>query len=421
VQAAWTVEAIRLRSGLMSSGSRRSAVVHPSSGLLVRSQSLWWGSSGSPARSSSVTEVPVDCEWIARPDRRARKEGRRMDTQTSASPPLETGPSTDLGATSWRPVELESYADGKIAPPEYLPRDDGVHLVYRGKAHSFIGESESLKTWAALAVVRDFMRRGETVLYLDFESDPLSMMARLRGIGVNPLGGGFVYVRPDEPLRGRAAADFAEAGEYFRPSLVVIDGVTEFMAIHRWDINDAADTANAQNLILRRWPGAMTTLQVDHVAKGGGTALGSQHKRAGIDGASYRFEPKTSAGVGGVSVAKVYVAKDREGLVLPNVRQPSRFLGEFRLDSSVEPWRVEIVSPEAIEELAAQTRRERAEDLFERALAFIRTGPVHTTAVREALGIGRDAARELVGKMEQGGHIRRQDGPQPERQPWIAV
>jgi hypothetical protein len=75
-------------------------------------------------------------------------------------------------ATSWASIDLAGYVDGtvKIPEPAFWARTNDRCLIYRGKTHYFIGESESGKTWAAFAAGHrpcalcrreDYVRFGE--------------------------------------------------------------------------------------------------------------------------------------------------------------------------------------------------------------------------------------------------------------------
>jgi len=110
-------------------------------------------------------------------------------------------------------------------------------------------------------------------------------------------------------------------------------------------VNDAVDVAKYQGKIMllpTSWGGNQVTLEIDHVAKQKGekTALGSQHKKAGITGASYLFDNVQHAGEGGVARSKIFVAKDSEGGAPGG--GDDRFVGVLKLDSSVTPWSLEI-------------------------------------------------------------------------------
>lgn len=222
--------------------------------------------------------------------------------------------------SSWAAVDLEPAKRGEqtIQPPSLFTRADGECLIYPGRPHVFFGESESLKSWAALVVCREVLAKSLTALYIDFESSELTFVERCKHVGIpdEAIGGALHYVRPAEPLTGSgstlARSDFvAELGR--TNGLVVLDGVTEAYALHQWNINDAEDAARFQMVFSVEGP---ATIAIDHTAKDAGRGqIGSQHKRAGLDGAQYEFRSVVRGGRGGVSIAEVNVTKDRHGYV----------------------------------------------------------------------------------------------------------
>jgi hypothetical protein len=231
-------------------------------------------------------------------------------------------PSTDqiYRTTSWASVDLEPYKRGEqvIAPPLFLHRDDGKALIYPGRPHVFFGESESLKTWAALMACKSVVVAGFKAVYVDLEGSEASFVerAKITGIADNLIGDTLHYVRPIEALKGDAQVDFwHHEMDVFEPTLVVLDGVTELYSLQGWDINKATDAALFQKTFAFH-KGGTASIAIDHTAKDAGRgSLGSQHKRAGLDGAEYLFEPVTRGGRGGMSVAKVRVTKDRHGFI----------------------------------------------------------------------------------------------------------
>ncbi|MBK9178919.1 MAG: AAA family ATPase [Acidimicrobiales bacterium] len=239
----------------------------------------------------------------------------------------------DAPATSWAAVDLTDALDGGDLPgPAMLTRSDGEHLLYRGRVHWFMGESESCKSWAAMAGAAQVVAAGGRVLWVDFEDDERGIVARLVALGATreQIAAHFVYVRPDEPLADRhgtptgAAVDLA--GHLAQPwDLVVIDGVTEAMVTEGLDLMSNADVARWMRALPRRFAeqGAAVSC-IDHVTKStetrGRYAIGGQHKLAGISGAAYRFDVvRTFARPVGSDpsegVVTVTVTKDRPGHV----------------------------------------------------------------------------------------------------------
>lgn len=335
-------------------------------------------------------------------------------------------------ASTWMRQALEvALRNPKLnTPPEYWKRDDGKPLIYHNRAHSFVGEAESLKSWAALMVVIDFARQGLGVLYVDCESTldvfAQRMLTVVPAIEAYKLEKYIAYIRPDEPLWDRvwnirerkwdaaftnAAEEFEQVGRAYQANLLIVDGVTEIMALHNLDINQATDVATYHRMFLRRWPGEITTLEIDHVAKGdfsgesGGAtsrgAIGSQHKRAGIDGAAYLFSPVQKGGHGGVSSSRVSLIKDREGGVRTFVGGGGD-VGLFVLDSSSLPAKCEVQAVTGVED----------DDLSEMILRALEGIPMGSKALAEYLNKPVGRVRKLCLELSKEGLILRGDKEQ---------
>jgi KaiC/GvpD/RAD55 family RecA-like ATPase len=224
-------------------------------------------------------------------------------------------------ARSWEPVDLAALMANGLVPvvPLFLARADGECLLYPGRVHAFNAEPESGKSWLAKAVCAEQIRLGESVLYLDFETDPEGVTERMLALGIegSDLGERFIYVRPDDPLdlaaRGRLQALVNEHS----PTVAIIDGVAEVLALNAWEENDAADYAAFLNALPRLLERAgVTVVLIDHVSKNprdrGRGGRGSGHKLAGIT-ASFALEVAQPFGRGRIGRAKVRVEKDRIG------------------------------------------------------------------------------------------------------------
>lgn len=121
---------------------------------------------------------------------------------------------------------------------------------------------------------------------------------------------------------------------------MVLDGVTECYALHEWDINKATDAAEFQKLF-NRFADSTASIAIDHSGKDAGRGvIGSQHKRAGLNGAEYAFTPTQRQGRGGHSVAEIEVTKDRHGYVREFA--PDGRIGRLH----VSDGKVEIVPPD---------------------------------------------------------------------------
>ena len=216
--------------------------------------------------------------------------------------------------TSWSP----DLTEGTVTGPEKLRRADGEALLYVGKLHWLQGEPESGKTWLALAAAAEALSADGAVLFVDFEDSRAGVLERLEAMGAPTEK--FVYMHPDEAFSELAETDIQRLMTELSPSVVILDGVNEAMALEGLDPIRNQDTAKFVHRVLDKFRGPeITTIVIDHVARGesgkGRYAYGSQHKLAAVDGAAYRFEAiqAFSRAQGGAS--RIDVVKDRPGWV----------------------------------------------------------------------------------------------------------
>lgn len=241
--------------------------------------------------------------------------------------------------TTWSPVDLEPVLAGEHLdpPPTMLRRTDGIPLLYDGAVHTISGESESGKTWLLLLAALQLMEEQRSVVFLDFEDRADRVIGRLLALGATlpQLRTHFAYIRPDRPLDDDGRTQLAPA--ITGTSLVILDGVTEAMTTHGYDLNSNADSASFQAL-LPRWIAdhGPAVAMIDHVVKDKEKqdrfALGAQHKLAGIDGAAYIVKTIQPFGRGKRGLSKVEVAKDRPGHVREHTY--GKTIAEFSLDAT---------------------------------------------------------------------------------------
>ncbi len=241
--------------------------------------------------------------------------------------------------TTWAPVDLTPVLAGEHLdpPPTILRRADGQPLIYDGAVHTISGESESGKTWLTLLAALQELQDNNGVTFIDFEDRADRVIARLLALGATPtqIRDNFAYVRPDRPLddTGRKALTPHLTGR----KLVILDGVTEAMTIHGYDLNSNSDAALFYGL-LPRWIADQgpAVILIDHVVKDreqqGRFAIGAQHKLAGIDGAAYTVKVLMPFSRGKRGIARVDVSKDRPGHVREYAH--GKTIAEFTLDAT---------------------------------------------------------------------------------------
>lgn len=242
-------------------------------------------------------------------------------------------------SSSWGAVDLGPYLSGQVQEvlPSILERDDGQHLMYPGRLNMLYGPSESAKSWIAMFTCLQAMERGERVVYLDFEDEPVNAINRMRLIGasLDDLEHNFTYVRPEEPLAPmqrsrwgesqatdvgrRSEAAFDRLLADIDPSIIVADGMTVLYGLHGLDSNDSVQTDTITSWLksLSR-NGRSTVVLVDHTAKNpqrGSLPIGSQHKVSMVQGTLLQAYPVAQPMPGAVGEVELIVLKDRPGKV----------------------------------------------------------------------------------------------------------
>jgi hypothetical protein len=281
-----------------------------------------------------VTPLPGDVE-LATPEERAAH---------LASIPLEDRNPMAERLSSWEALDLDPYLftdRGLDRPlPGLLFREDGLALLYPGLVNMLVGRPESGKTWAALVASKEVVESGRSVVYVDFEADPVSVVGRMVALGVerSDLAQRFHYLQPDQPLAtmmtdryGRPSpteggrlheTTFGSVLDSTDPALVVLDGTTILLGIHHADPNDTGSVERMMTWVkgLTR-AGRTAVLILDHTTKAaprGSMPLGSQHKVAAVGGLLAQVFQISRVRPGAVGHLEVLVIKDRPGGVREN-------------------------------------------------------------------------------------------------------
>lgn len=250
---------------------------------------------------------------------------------------------TDDEPTTWEPVDLGPHLRGEVtraAPSIGMSRSDGQRMLYPGREHAVLGETESGKSWVALGCTAAELAAGRLVLYIHYEeSDAGSTIERLRLLGVSDalIKDGLRFVAPSRP----AQIGWLEALLDPAPTLVVHDGVNEAMSLHGADIMAADGAATfRRRLILPCTRMGAATLACDHMpmVRDGARrdAYGSVHKGNALDGARILLENASPFGRGMRGVSHVFITKDRPGYLRAQGRPtktPGRtFMGTLVVD-----------------------------------------------------------------------------------------
>lgn len=237
--------------------------------------------------------------------------------------PPDERPTLVQARRTWTPVDLDDVLSGRheTAQATVGARDDGRGLFYPGRMHTVASESEGGKTWMALAAAHHELDAGNAVLYLDFEDDEGGVVGRLLTLGADTaaIRDRFIYMRPEDSVDALGNRDdLQQALSDTKPTLTVLDGVTEAMSLHGLEMKDNTDVARFGQL-LPRWIAdrGPAVVALDHVVKTqdqrGRYAIGGVHKLNGVNGAAYLLENRHPFGIGVTGRSTIRIAKDRPG------------------------------------------------------------------------------------------------------------
>ena len=324
-----------------------------------------------------------------------------MPSNTLVMPAVTT---SDEEESSWKPVALKDYFDGLFQTPvaTILKRTDGNGLIYTGRVHSIYGESESGKSWIAQIATAEMLKDDKKVIYIDFESDPIEIVVRLKALGVSRanLLQYFTYIRPD----GARDVDDPYWQAILEPDsaeLVIIDGVTESLTMWGGETKDN----DAITRWMRIFPRTVATASgaavvlIDHITKNAETrgrfAIGGQAKLATIDGAAYLVEPLEALAPGRTGTLTMRVTKDRPGFIrkIAGMWRKSDRTQEaavFTIDSTRAHIEYVIGVPLLEDELEASKEFKKAKEIAE----FIHN---HPGCTRRLIQEGVHGSKEVIG------------------------
>lgn len=258
-------------------------------------------------------------------------------------------------ASSWSEIDLgpvlEGIASGTIERPTPTAgiRTDGRALFYPARVNALWGESGDGKSWVAIYSCVQQIELGNHVIYIDYEDDQIGTTSRLLQLGLDPaaINTYFHYFWPDAP----ATLDdihhhLKRTITNYRPTLAVIDSTGESMAVDGVKPNDDDAVARwFRGLPALFSRSGLAVVVIDHVTKDrdgrGLYAIGSQRKRAAVNGAAYMVEAIKPFGMDMAGLSKLVVAKDRNGNYLRGHKA-----AEFHLDCTNDT-RASLVAPEA--------------------------------------------------------------------------
>jgi len=233
-----------------------------------------------------------------------------------AAVPTPTGPRSSY----WR-VNPATVQSGGIMPT-VLRRTDGQALLYPGVVNLMHGKSEAGKSWLSLLACIQEIAAGNNVLFLDYEDVAVSIFHRLHVLGcaAGVVEEHFTYARPEDRLGKQERSDLHDQLELLRPTLVVIDGVTEALDLEGLNADKANDIARFRKRLSRPCAAlGAVVLEIDHPIKAAKKTDrgpgGSAHKLQGVEGAVYSVLEGRKFAEGCSGSSDLFITKDRPGRV----------------------------------------------------------------------------------------------------------
>ena len=290
--------------------------------------------------------------------------------------------------SSWYPRPLDLNGEQDEITPEFLSRNDGHRLFYKGKINALLGESESGKTWVALLAVKQALEIEQKVIYLDFEDSGKGILSRLRSLGVaDHRFQTFTYANPDQNLTLDERIDLVDALQEIQPELIIVDGVNAAMTLLNLELTSNRDaTFFSQQLLKPLALSGACVITIDHVPKSkdnrGNYAIGAQAKRADINGCAIAVEVVQPFGRGMNGELLLKVTKDRPGAVR-EVSKEAKFAGRVLLNSTAEGMvTMKVESPQM-----GEVNRTRPTHLMEEVSKTLEAAmmPLSKNAVEKAI------------------------------------
>lgn len=193
-------------------------------------------------------------------------------------------------------------------------------MIYPERINALNGEPGGGKTWVALKACAEAIAAAVHVIFIDLEDHAASTIARMRALGSTDedLAAFFHYVKPDRPMGPEAMEYLERKVVELGVELIVIDSVGELMSLQGVKPNDDDAVAALYRAIPKRLAKlGPAVLLIDHVPKRNEDtplfAIGSQRKKAAIDGASFMVSTVKAFAAGTDGMLKLVTAKDRLG------------------------------------------------------------------------------------------------------------
>lgn len=290
---------------------------------------------------------------------------------------------------------------------------DTEALIYPERVNALNGEPGGGKTWVALQACVEMIAAGCHVIFVDLEDHATSTIARMRALGATDedLRERFHYVKPDRPMSPEAMEYLEAKVVELEVALVVIDSVGELMSLQGVKPNDDDAVAALYRAIPRRFASlGPAVLLIDHVPKNNADtplyAIGSQRKRAAIDGASFMVATVKGFAAGTDGMLKLVTAKDRLGNFVTG-----QAAALVNVTSAPDGGSVALAVTEPDVTADGTFRPTQVMERVSAFLAALGGRPATTAEIKEAIGGKDDVRLKALTLLVSEGWAEKQTGP----------
>lgn len=300
-----------------------------------------------------------------------------------------------------------------------MPLTEDSYLFYSGEFNLIFGDSESGKTWLALAALADVLTQQDgkaAFIDLDHNGAP-SIVNRLQGFGVpNDILSDqhrFRLTHDDGVELREVVQDLA----VFGPDIAVLDSLGEALGLYKYDSNDGGDFTTAHTQIIKPLTRVGTGVMViDHLAKNAGSRefgpTGTPAKLRAVGGTALRVTAEEPFRPGEGGSAKLELFKDRHGGVRKQFPRHSNkpVIGTFKLGADEDrlTYGIDPGLTVSMDKQKAENDKNAAEDA-ERLAEFISKGHIPEVSVRSARNVlkcGQARAQRAIDAHRRGTRLK---------------
>lgn len=211
--------------------------------------------------------------------------------------------------------------DAPAAPaPTVLRRTDGIALLYPGKVNVLFGDSESGKTWIALAGIAEVLCSGGRAAFVDLDHNG----GREIGVRLLLLGVPEVVLKDRDRFRHCEPRDAAELDWFIADlaawggEIIVVDSLGEVLPMLGLSSNSPDDyTAGNRRVLTPLADSGAVVVAIDHLPKDDAARekgqTGTLAKKRAVNGVTIRVTVRDQFSPGRGGSAALNVTKDRPG------------------------------------------------------------------------------------------------------------